>query len=197
LRAEGDCLQPGPNKAHNQTSRTDIRTPEEPYVIHVPPSVLPLSRVRLCPFVLYCLPLAITLCPALKAQSGSSFLIATAGVAIASAGNLYVADTGKNASAKARTGSFATAAGNGTQGFGGDSGPATSAQLSQPYGTAVDSAGNLYIADFGNNRIRKVSNGIITTMAGGGMSGLGDNGPAKRPLGHRRGLLWQPLHRRI
>ena len=72
-----------------------------------------------------------------------------------------------------------TVAGNGTPGFSGDNGPATSAQLNDPYGVAVDSAGNLYIADTDNNRIRKVSNGVITTVAGNGTPGYsGDNGPA-------------------
>ncbi len=70
-------------------------------------------------------------------------------------------------------------AGNGTAGFSGDNGPATSAELNVPAGVAVDSAGNLYIADYGNNRIRKVSNGVITTVAGNGTAGFsGDNGPA-------------------
>jgi len=63
-----------------------------------------------------------------------------------------------------------TVAGNGTEGFSGDNGPATSAQLNNPGGVAVDSAGNLYIADSGNVRVRKVSNGVITTVAGGGSS---------------------------
>jgi uncharacterized protein (TIGR03437 family) len=71
---------------------------------------------------------------------------------------------------------IATVAGNGTRGFSGDNGPPTNAQLANPQGVAVDSAGNLYIADYGNNRIRKVSNGVITTVAGGGAA-LGDNGP--------------------
>ena len=56
--------------------------------------------------------------------------------------------------------------------YSGDNGPATSALLSQPVGVAVDAAGNLYIADTGNNRIRKVSNGVITTVAGNGTSGF-------------------------
>jgi hypothetical protein len=60
-----------------------------------------------------------------------------------------------------------TIAGNGTAGFSGDNGPASGAQLYSPYGIAVDASGNLYITDRGNNRIRKVSNGTITTVAGG------------------------------
>src|ERR1019366_1857053 len=66
--------------------------------------------------------------------------------------------------------------GSGTEGFSGDNGPNTSAQLAGPGGVAADSAGNLYIADPSNYRIRKVSNGVITTAAGGGSGG--DNGPA-------------------
>ncbi len=95
-----------------------------------------------------------------------------------------------------------TVAGNGTPGFSGDNGPATSAQLYGPSAVAVDSAGNLYIADTVNNRIRKVSNGVITTVAGNGTAGFsGDNGPATSaqlafPVRRRRGLRRQPLHRR-
>ena len=101
------------------------------------------------------------------------------GVAVDSAGNLYIADTSNNRIRKVSNGVITTVAGNGTQGFSGDNGPATSAQLYCPWGVAVDSAGNLYIADAGNNRIRKVSNGVITTVAGNGTSGFsGDNGPA-------------------
>ena len=59
-------------------------------------------------------------------------------------------------------------AGNGMVGFSGDNGPAASAQLTHPNGVAVDSAGNLYFADTFNARIRKVSNGVITTVAGNG-----------------------------
>jgi NHL repeat. len=71
-----------------------------------------------------------------------------------------------------------TVAGNGYAGYSGDNGPATSAELYYPYGVAVDSSGNLYIAD--NNRIRKVdTSGIITTVVGNGIGGYsGDNGPA-------------------
>ena len=98
------------------------------------------------------------------------------GVAVDSAGNLYIADSGHYRIRKVSNGVITTVAGNGTDGFSGDGGPATSAQLSHPGGVAVDSAGNLYIADTVNNRVRKVSNGVITTLAGGGTN-PGD-GPA-------------------
>ena len=67
------------------------------------------------------------------------------------------------------------------QGFGGDGGPATSAQLNNPYGLAVDGQGDLFIADYGNNRVREINatTGDITTVAGNGTAGLsGDGGPA-------------------
>jgi uncharacterized protein (TIGR03437 family) len=99
------------------------------------------------------------------------------GVAVDPAGNVYIADSGTSRIRKVSNGVIATVAGNGTFGFSGDNGPATSAQLNGPSGVAVDSGGNLYIADVGNSRIRKVSNGVITTVAGGGMQS-GDSGPA-------------------
>jgi uncharacterized protein (TIGR03437 family) len=112
--------------------------------------------------------------PATSAQLNSPY-----GVAVDAAGNLYIADAGNNRIRKVTGGVIATVAGNGTTGFGGDGGPATSAQLNNPYGIAVDSAGNLYIADHNNSRIRKVSNGTITTVAGNGTRGFGgDNGAA-------------------
>jgi NHL repeat-containing protein len=78
------------------------------------------------------------------------------------------------------TGVTTTLAGNGTSGFGGDGGAATAALLDFPSGVAVDGAGNVYVADNINSRIRKVTvvTGVITTVAGGGTSGLGDGGPA-------------------
>ena len=112
--------------------------------------------------------------PATSAQLNSPL-----GVAVDSAGDLYVADRDNNRIRKISNGVISTVAGNGTPGFSGDNGPATSAQLNDPYGVAVDSTGNLYIADSLNNRIRKVSNGVITTVAGNGTQGFsGDNGPA-------------------
>ena len=101
------------------------------------------------------------------------------GVAVDSAGNLYIADTYNHRIRKVSGGTITTVAGNGSGGSSGDGGPATSASLSLPRGAAVDSAGNLYIADTANNRIRKVSGGTITTVAGNGTSGFsGDGGPA-------------------
>ncbi len=103
------------------------------------------------------------------------------GVAVDASGNLYIADTQNNRIRKvtASTGVITTVAGNGTAGYSGDGGPATSAELSYPLGVAVDPSGNLYIADCHNVRIRKVTpSGTITTVAGGGNSGLGDSGPA-------------------
>jgi uncharacterized protein (TIGR03437 family) len=103
------------------------------------------------------------------------------GVAVDGAGNLYIADTGNERIRKVNTaGIITTVAGKGTYGYSGDGGPATSAALYGPYGVAVDGAGNLYIADQGNNRIRMVGlAGIITTVAGNGTHGYsGDGGPA-------------------
>src|ERR1017187_612917 len=99
------------------------------------------------------------------------------GVAVDSSGNVFFVDQNTVLRLDAKTGILTLAAGSGTTGFSGDNGPAASAQLYFPQGLAVDSAGNLYIADFLNSRIRKVSNGVITTVAGGGSS-FGDSGPA-------------------
>ena len=105
------------------------------------------------------------------------------GLAVDNAGNIYIADHGNNRIRKvtAATGIISTVAGNGTAGYSGDGGAATSAELSGPGGLVVDAAGNIYIGDFGNNRIRKVnaSTGIISTLAGNGTQGYsGDGGAA-------------------
>ncbi|MGW4596232.1 NHL domain-containing protein [Streptomyces sp. NPDC004457] len=73
-----------------------------------------------------------------------------------------------------------TVAGTGAAGFGGDNGPAVSAQVNRPYGVAVDSTGTLYFSDFQNHRIRRITtDGRISTVAGTGVAGFGgDNGPA-------------------
>ena len=113
----------------------------------------------------------------------SAQLNVPSGIAVDASGNLYIAEFLNQRIRKVSNGVITTVAGNGTEGFSGDNGPATSAQLKGPIGVAVDSAGNLYIADSGNNRIRKVSGGVITTVAGNGMRGCcEDDGPATRGL---------------
>ncbi len=118
-------------------------------------------------------------------------LHAPAGLAIDGAGNLYIADTGNNVIRKisAASGIITTIAGTAARGFSGDGGPATAAQLYSPTGVALDLAGNLFIADSKNNRIRAIcaasspiygvacSPGNVVTVAGGG-SALGDGGAA-------------------
>lgn len=98
------------------------------------------------------------------------------GLAVDSAGNLYIDDRQNNGIRKvtASSGLISTVAGNGTFGFSGDNGAATSAQVAFPSDVAVDSSGNIYIADLGNHRIRKVtaSSGIMTTIAGNGTQGF-------------------------
>jgi hypothetical protein len=102
-------------------------------------------------------------------------------LAVDGSGNLYIADSGNHRVRRVdSSGTITTVAGTGTPGFSGDGGPATSAELAYPYGVAVDGSGNLYIADNGNQRVRKVnSSGMITTVAGTGTGGFsGDGGPA-------------------
>ncbi len=102
-------------------------------------------------------------------------------VALDGAGNLYIADKGNHRIRKVtRSGLISTVAGSGQLGSSGDGGLATQAALNQPNGVAVDNAGNLYISDTNNHRIRKgTAAGIITTIAGTGGSGFsGDDGAA-------------------
>ena len=103
------------------------------------------------------------------------------GLSLDGAGNLYFADLGNERIRKVDTaGIMHTVAGNGTAGFSGDGKAATLAALNGPRSAVVDSAGNLYIADRLNQRVRKVdTSGIITTFAGNGKGGCtGDGGPA-------------------
>jgi uncharacterized protein (TIGR03437 family) len=123
-------------------------------------------------------------------QATSADLNQPADVAVDASGNLFIADAGNNRIRKvSASGIITTVAGNGSPGFSGDGGPATSALLSYPSAVAVDASGNIFIADWLNNRIRKVSaSGIITTVAGNGVptpgaltagEGFsGDGGPA-------------------
>ncbi len=118
--------------------------------------------------------------PAVSAQ-----LNGPSSVTLDSAGNLYIADT-MNQRVRRITpaGIISTFAGTGLGGFSGDGGPATAAQLFNPAQTAIDAAGNVYIADFTNRRVRVVSPaGVISTLAGSGVldtppADVGDGGPA-------------------
>ena len=130
--------------------------------------------------------------PAINAR-----LLQPKGIALLGDGTLYVTDSGNNRVRRVDTeGVITTFAGTGEQGDGGDGGPATEAQLYYPTGITVDLAGNVYISDTRNNRVRKVdTEGVITTFAGTGEQGpfedkddIGDGGPAtsarlSRPVG--------------
>jgi trimeric autotransporter adhesin len=105
------------------------------------------------------------------------------GVAVDASGNIYIADTGNDRvrMVTKSNGIVSTVAGDGSLGYSGDGGLATSTSLSRPYGVAVDASGNIYIADTINNRIRMVtkSTGIITAVAGDGSEDYsGDGGLA-------------------
>jgi len=115
------------------------------------------------------------------------------GVAVDDSGNVYIADQSNQRVRKVsiKTGHISTIAGNGTSNYSGDGGQATAAELSGPQGVAIDSAYNVYIADYWNNRLRYVdiSSGKIKTIAGNGTGGfLGDGGNSSlaelyRPIG--------------
>jgi sugar lactone lactonase YvrE len=101
------------------------------------------------------------------------------GVVVDGGGNVYIADTNNQRIRKVTGSVISSIAGNGEQDFTGDGGPATSASLDTPTAVAVDTIGNLLIADSNNHRIRKVTAGTITTLAGNGSAAFtGDGGPA-------------------
>ena len=105
------------------------------------------------------------------------------GVVVDPKGNLYISDRSNNRIRVVNSkGIIKTFAGNGDEGYHGDNMPALKATIDKPFGLALDKDNNLYIADRGNNRIRKIdSSGLISTVAGdGGFYFIGDNGPAYR-----------------
>ena len=113
----------------------------------------------------------------------SSFINTPQGVTVDKAGNLYIGEYMGNRIRKvdATTGIITTIAGDGTGGFTGDGGPATSAQVFGPYGLTVDGAGNLFFSDALNRRVRRIDavTGIITTIVGDGVqASTGDGGPS-------------------
>jgi len=113
--------------------------------------------------------------------AATSASLRAAAITTDSVGNVYIADALNDRVRKVDiSGIITTVAGTGAVGFSGDGGPATSASLSGPRDVVADSAGDLFIADSGNNRVRKVdATGVITTVAGDGTDGYsGDGGPA-------------------
>ncbi len=135
------------------------------------------AKVRRCFMAaLPCL-LVFGLARAAGAQTAPSTPLMPSAIAYDAAGNLYIADTNRNQVFEATLGgTLLVFAGDGTQGFGGDGGPAASAELNQPQGLAFGAEGTLYIADTGNARIRAVSGGSISTFAGTGATGYGGDG---------------------
>ena len=118
--------------------------------------------------------------PAIMAQ-----LNGPQGLEFDGADNLYIADVRNQRVRRVdgRTGIITTIAGNGEKGFGGDGGPATEASMSDPYYLTADTAGNVYVTDTNNDRIRRIDvrTGVITTVAGSGVRGFsGDGGLATR-----------------
>ena len=113
-------------------------------------------------------------------------------LALDAGGDLYLADSANHRIRRidAVTGSITTVAGTGMQGYSGDNGPATAAVIDSPTGLAVDAAGNLYLADTHNQRIRRVDavTGAISTIAGNGVLGFTADGAPGTPLALPQGL---------
>ena len=133
--------------------------------------------------------------PQAAAQSGVA-LRAPRTLAVGAGGHVFVTDTENHRIVRIDpSGTMTVIAGTGKPGGGGDGGPATGAQLQDPHGTAVDGAGNIYVADSPNHRIRRIDPaGVITTVAGTGSAGFsGDGGPATAArLNRPRNLIVAP-----
>ena len=113
----------------------------------------------------------------------SALLDSPAGVAVDVAGNVYIADTHNNRIRKLSAGTISTIAGTGIASFSGDGGSAAVATLNHPTALASDGAGNLYIADTDNHRIRKITGTTITTVAGDGEQFFSGDGAAATAAG--------------
>jgi sugar lactone lactonase YvrE len=112
---------------------------------------------------------------------------------VASSGDFYIVDSGNERIRRVdRSGTISTIAGTGVAGFAGDGGPALAAQFDGPRSLAGDNAGNLYVADDNNHRVRRIDpSGVVTTVAGTGTAAFaGDGGPARSAqLNHPRGVV--------
>jgi DNA-binding beta-propeller fold protein YncE len=119
------------------------------------------------------------------------------------AGNLCFSDTYNHCIRRidARSGIITTIAGTGEEGFAGDGGPATRARMNQPYGIVIDRAGNIYVADRLNGRVRRIdgASGVITTLAGNGSGKYSGDGGASTQSGlaEPNGLALDRAHRRL
>ena len=138
---------------------------------------------RLCLWFGMAIFVAASLAPMARAQAQATTLplMLPAATVFDAAGNLYFVETGNHIVRKfSSAGVLTTVAGNGVQGFSGDGGPATAAALDSPAGLALNSTGDLFIADSHNHRIRKVSatSGVIATIAGTGSAGFSGDGAA-------------------
>jgi sugar lactone lactonase YvrE len=111
-----------------------------------------------------------------------------AGITVDASGNIFVADVGNNRIRKiSPAGSVTTVAGTGIQGY--LDGAATDAQFNSPFGIAVDASGDIFISDFGNLRIRKISSaGSVSTLAGDGKTGYKDGDPGIAEFGSTLGI---------
>src|SRR5229473_2859190 len=145
--------------------------------------VPPQPRIPALLLIALCLLLLPPQSPAQSTVAATTIpLILPSAIVFDQQGNLYLAETANHVIRKVdTTGIITTIAGTGTQGFSGNSGPATAARLDSPQGLALDTNQNLYIADTHNHRIRNLNltTGTITTIAGSSTPGFdGDNGPA-------------------
>ena len=100
------------------------------------------------------------------------------GIAVGPDGTVYIADTGNQRIRSISAGQIATIAGTGVSGFSGDNGPAVAAALSTPTALAIDAQGDLLLCDTANQRVRSISAGVITTIAGTGVQGFSGDGSA-------------------